>query len=78
MRIKKLLKAFSIGQSVLVFEDTIDETQLAEENILIVIDNLPFEEAELTAELLNKEVKRWRLFLPVDGIDCPTLDIYTR
>ena len=78
MKIKKLLKAFSIGKSVLVFEDTIDETQLAEENILIVIDNLPFEEAELTAELLNKEVKRWRLFLPVDGIDCPTLDIYTR
>ena len=50
----------------------------SEENILIVIDNLPFEEAELTAELLNKEVKRWRLFLPVDGIDCPTLDICTR
>jgi hypothetical protein len=78
MKVKKLLNALAYGRTVLVYYDDVDETDLTEEFIKILIDNQNLEQIENKEETLEKQVKRWRLFLPVDGIDCPTLDIYTR
>ena len=78
MKVKKLLNALAYGRTVLVYYDNVDETDLTEEFIKILIDNQNLEEIENKEETLEKQVKRWRLFLPVDGIDCPTLDICTR
>ena len=78
MKVKKLLNALAYGRTVLVYYDDVDETDLTEEFIKILIDNQNLEQIENKEETLERQVKRWRLFLPVDGIDCPTLDIYTR
>lgn len=78
MKVKKLLNALAYGRTVLVYYDDVDETDLTEEFIKILIDNQNLEQIENKEETLEKQVKRWRLFLPVDGIDCPTLDICTR
>jgi hypothetical protein len=78
MKVKKLLNALAYGRTVLVYYDDVDETDLTEEFIKILIDNQNLEQIENKEETLERNVKSWKLFLPVDGIDCPTLDIYTR
>jgi hypothetical protein len=78
MKVKKLLKALAYGRTVLVYDEDVDETGLTDEFITILIDNEDLETIENKEEALERQVKSWKLFLPVDCIECPTLDICTR
>ena len=78
MKVNELINAFELGKAILVFEEDVDETHLTDEYIKILIDNETLEDIDLQSELLNREVKQWKLFMNVDRVLCPVLDIYTR